>query len=205
MGDASLRLLFLLGVMEFFVLVPTLGTLFPIYAKDEFAAGPQGLGLMFTAIGIGGVTGGYLAGMLARRVRTGLLQAGAIVGCSLAIVGLALSPTFAVAFVAIVFAGMFEMLLGTANLAAMQMLAPEAMRGRITSLSQIYPAVISLGSLLVGPLADLAGARGASLAAAGICLSGTFALWTRSSRLRELSVSASAPVEKAVQKKDTTA
>jgi MFS family permease len=188
-ADSSMRVLFMLGVIEFFVLVPTLGTLFPIYAKDIFAAGPQGLGLMFTAIGIGGIIGGYLAGVLSRYHRTGLIQTVAIVCCSLSIIGLAASPNFAVAFVAIVFAGTFEMLLGASNLAALQMLAPEAMRGRITSLSQLYPAVISLGAFLIGPLADVAGARGASVIAAALCLVAIAALWAGSARLRELRMS----------------
>jgi MFS family permease len=188
-GEASMRLLLVLGVIEFFVLVPALGTLFPIYAKDVFGTGPQGLGLMFTGVGIGGVIGGYAAGVLARFSRTGLVQTLAILGCSLAIAALAVSPNFPVAFVAIVFAGAFEMLLGTANLAALQMLAPEAMRGRITSLSQIYPAVIALGAFLVGPLADAAGAPGASLICAAICMAATAGLWLRSPTLRELRVS----------------
>jgi MFS family permease len=189
LGDPSLRLLLVLGVIEFLVLVPTLGTLFPIYAKDVFASGPQGLGLMFTAVGIGGIVGGYSAGALSRFARTGIIQTCAILGCSLAIVGLALSPNFTVAFVAIMLAGAFEMLLGTANLAALQMLAPEVMRGRITSLSQIYPAVISAGGFFVGPLADVLGAPGTSLVCAGACMAGTLVLWIRSGTLRELTVS----------------
>src|SRR6185503_19300806 len=184
--DSGMRLLFVLGVMEFFVLVPTLGTLFPIYAKDIFNAGPEGLGLLFTGIGIGGIAGGWLAGALTRFPRTGLIQTVAILGCSFSIVALALSPTFSVAFISTVFAGAFEMLLGTSNMAALQMMAPEAMRGRISSLTQLYPAVISLGGVLIGPLADLTGARGASLIAALLCIAGTSALWIASPRLRVL-------------------
>ena len=104
--------------------------------------------------------------------------------------GIALSNNFGFAFVAIVLAGAFEMLLGASNLAALQMLAPEVMRGRITSLSQVYPAVISLGSFLVGPLADVTGAPGASMISAGVCLAGMLALWVGSPTLRELRVSA---------------
>ena len=43
-GDARMRMLVLLGVLPYFLLVPVWGTLFPIYAKDVFLAGPQGLG-----------------------------------------------------------------------------------------------------------------------------------------------------------------
>ena len=189
-GEPAMRMLLLLGVIEFFVLVPALGTLFPIYAKDVFSTGPQGLGLMFTAVGIGGVIGGYAAGVLSRYARTGALQALAIVGCSLAILGIAASPNFGVAFVAIMFAGAFEMMVGASNLAALQMLAPEHMRGRITSLSQIYPAVISLGGFYVGPLADLLGARGASIWTAATCIVVIMGIWRFSPTLRSLRIDA---------------
>ena len=47
--------------------MPMLGTLFPIYAKDVFAAGPQGLGILLTAVGVGGTLGGFIANALAPR------------------------------------------------------------------------------------------------------------------------------------------
>jgi MFS family permease len=188
-NDPSTRLLVLLGAIQFFILVPTLGTLFPIYAKDVFDAGPQGLGLLYTAIGIGGMCGGYLAGVLSRYDRMGLIQVAAILFFCVSVVGIAMSPTFPVAFVCAVFAGTAEMVQSTTNMATLQMSAPEAMRGRITSLIQLYPALISLGAFLIGPLADLAGARGASFIAAGVCTVVITALWVFSPRLRALRLS----------------
>ena len=38
-----------LGAAPYFLLVPVSGTLLPIYAKDVFAAGPTGLGMLLTA------------------------------------------------------------------------------------------------------------------------------------------------------------
>lgn len=194
--DPAMRLLILLGAIEFFVLVPTMGTLFPIYAKEVFKAGPEAVGLMFTAVGIGGVPGGYFAGVLSRFRRTGLVQTAAILFCSVSIFGLALSPTFWIGFVAIMFYGAFEMLLFTANVAALQMLSPEAMRGRISSLFQIYPALISLGAIIIGPLADVAGAPGASAISAGVGAILIGALWIGSPRLRSLSIHARAAEQK---------
>ena len=36
------------------------------------------------------------------------------------------------------------------------------MRGRISSLAMLYPAMISVGAFVAGPLSDLLGVRGAS-------------------------------------------
>ena len=49
------------------------------------------------------------------------------------------------------------MVLFTSNQATLQMCVPEAMRGRIASLLQLYPGFISLGVLFAGLLADVIG------------------------------------------------
>ncbi len=167
--DRTMRLLFILGALPFFLVVPTMGTLFPMYAKDVFAAGPSGLGLMYSAVGIGGITGGFVAGWLSRLDRTGWIQVGAVMAFCASIAGLGLSPTFAWALVACALSGMTEMIYSVTNMTMVQLAAPEEMRGRISSILQVYPALISIGAFLVGPLADLIGPRGTSLTTAGIC------------------------------------
>ncbi len=167
--DPTMRLLIILGSLPFFLVVPTMGTLFPIYAKDVFAEGPSGLGLMFSAVGIGGVTGGYLAGWLSRFDRTGWIQVGAVMAFCASIAGLGLAPGFNWALFACFLSGMTEMIYAVTNMTMVQMAAPEEMRGRITSVLQLYPAFISLGAVLVGPLADLMGAPATSITMAAIC------------------------------------
>ena len=78
-GDRAMRLLMALGALPYLLLIPVWSTLFPIYAKDEFLAGPQGLGLLMTAAGLGGTLGGFIANALARVERQALLQAAWIV------------------------------------------------------------------------------------------------------------------------------
>jgi MFS transporter, DHA1 family, staphyloferrin A biosynthesis exporter len=187
--DPTIRLLFLTGTSSFLLLVPATGTLFPIYAKDVYGTGPIGVGMMFTAIGVGGISGAYFAGVLARVDRQGLVQVAANLTFVVMMVGLALSPNFAMALVFCVFAGGAEMVLMTSNITMMQMAAPDAMRGRITSLALFYPAMISLGGLITGPLADVYGAAGATLIAAGACTLATLALFAGSARLRGLRLS----------------
>jgi len=186
--DPSTRVLVAVGALPYFLLVPVWGTLFPIYAKDVFAAGPQGLGMLLTAVGAGGTLGGLIANALSRVERQGLLQALWIGVMSAAIVGLSASPTLAIALGCSFIGGVAEMAHTASNLAMLQMSAPDAMRGRIVSLTMLYPALISIGALVAGPLSDLLGVRGASLALAATASAAVLALYISSSRLRELRV-----------------
>jgi len=65
-----------------------------------------------------------------------------------------------------VIGGAAEMAHTASNMAMLQLNAPEEMRGRISSLTMLYPAMISVGAFVAGPLSDLLGVRGASIALA---------------------------------------
>jgi MFS family permease len=185
-GDPRLRMLILLGALPYFLLVPVWGTLLPIYAKDIFLAGPQGLGILLTGVGIGGTLGGLAANALARAERQALIQAVWIVIMGAAILGLAASPTLAVAAGFSLLGGAAEMAHTASNMAMMQMNAPEEMRGRISSLTMLNPVMISLGAFVAGPISDLLGVRGASVALAATAIAAMVLLYFVSPRLREM-------------------
>ena len=185
-GDARMRMLLFLGALPYLLLVPVWSTLLPIYAKDVFVAGPQGLGLLLTGVGVGGTLGGLVANALARAERQALIQAVWIVVMGLSIVGLAASPSLVVAIVFGVLGGAAEMAHTASNMAMLQMNAPEEMRGRISSLTMLYPAMISTGAFLAGPLSDLLGVRGASVALAATAIAAMGVLYFASPRLREM-------------------
>lgn len=186
MRDPVMRMLLALGALPYLLLVPVWVTLFPIYAKDVFAAGPQGLGLLLTSVGLGGTLGGFIANALTRVERQGLLQAGWIVVMSCAILGIAASPTLIAAAICAFCGGIAEMALTASNMAAIQLSAPNAMRGRIASLMMLYPAMISIGSFLAGPLADALGPHGASAVLAGMAISLVGALYLLSPTIGEI-------------------
>jgi MFS family permease len=185
-ANAHMRMLIFLGALPYFLLVPVWGTLLPIYAKDVFAAGPQGLGILLTGVGVGGTLGGLAANALARAERQALIQAVWIVIMGIAIVGLAVSPSLPVALAFSVLGGAAEMAHTASNMAMLQMNAPEEMRGRISSLTMLYPAMISVGAFLAGPLSDLLGVRGASVALAATAIAAMVVLYLASPRLREM-------------------
>ena len=185
-GDAKMRMLVLLGALPYLLLVPVWGTLFPIYAKDVFGAGPQGLGMLLTAVGAGGTLGGLVANLLAGAERQALIQAAWVVVMAGAIAGVAASPSLVAAVAFSVVGGAAEMAHTASNMAMLQMNAPEGMRGRIASLTMLYPAMISVGAFVAGPLSDLLGVRGASVALAATATAAMGILYVASPRLREM-------------------
>jgi MFS family permease len=178
-----------IAAVQYFMLVPTFGTLFPVYAKDVFKVGPQGLGMMFTAIGAGGVMGGLTVQALMKLDRVGIIQVASLLVFSAAVVAIAFSPTLPVALAACVVAGAAEMITSTNNQTMMQLSAPPEMRGRVVALNQLNPALIAMGSLVIGPMGDLMGAPGAATAAAVVCAITAVVLLCLSTRLRELRLS----------------
>jgi MFS family permease len=185
-GDARMRMLVFLGALPYFLLVPVWGTLFPIYAKDAFLAGPEGLGMLLTAVGVGGTLGGVAANLLARAERQALIQAAWIVVMAAAILGVAASPSLTLALAFSLVGGAAEMAHTASNMAMLQMSAPAEMRGRISSLTMLYPAMISVGAFLAGPLSDLLGVRGASVALAATAIAAMVILYFASPRLRDM-------------------
>jgi len=185
-ADPRTRVLLVVGALPFFLLIPVFGTLYPIYAKDEFAAGPAGLGLLLTAVGVGGTLGGFVANALGRAERQGFIQSAWIVVMAGAIIGVAQSSSLAWAIAFSVIGGAAEMAHASSNMAMLQISAPEAMRGRISSLLMLNPAFISMGAFIAGPLSDALGPRGASLALAGTAILAVSALYISSPVLRTL-------------------
>ncbi len=187
--NRAVRLQLALGLIAFFLMAPAWNTVLPVFAKDVFNAGPQGLGIMLTAVGVGGTLGSIGASMLARANRQGWVQAGALLAMAGGLLGCAFSPSIAVAFVFLAISGGAEMVMVTSNQTMLQMCAPEEMRGRIAGLIQFYPAVISLGALMSGVLIDLAGARGATILIAVAAALFVIGMLAGSARLRGLSLS----------------
>lgn len=184
--DRRVRVLLMVGLLPFFLLIPVFGTLYPIYAKDEFAAGPTGLGLLLTAVGVGGTLGGFIAHALGRAERQGLIQTVWVIAMAAAIVGVAFSPSLVIAIVFSIIGGAAEMAHASSNMAMLQASAPEALRGRISALLMLNPAFISLGALVAGPLSDAVGVRSASILLATAAIAAVVILYAASPTLREL-------------------
>jgi MFS family permease len=156
-SNRTARVLLLIGITPFTLLVPVFGGLLPVYTKDVFHAGPEVLGMLLTSVGVGGVAGGWFASKFMHFPRQGVVQGCAVLAMCTGFLALSVAPTVTIACAALIGAGLAEMVLFTSNQATLQMCVPEAMRGRMASLLQLYPGFVSIGILFEGVLADWIG------------------------------------------------
>lgn len=187
--NPSVRVLMASGVIQYFFLIPAWATLLPVFAKNMWHVGPEGLGLLFTAVGLGGFLGGLLGAIASRFDRLGVVSLGALALFSASLFAVGLSPSLNAALPVVLLAGIGEMLNATANQTLVQLVAPDAMRGRVTSLVAVFPAFISLGAIPVGLLAEAFGPGRTAMVlgtTAGLICAG---FWIASRRLREMRVS----------------
>lgn len=187
--DPAARILFLLGLVPPLLLIPSFGALMPLFAVKVFMTGPEGLGLLLSAVGVGGILGGVIAASVSRYDRVGLLQILALLVFALALAAFALAPGMVTAVLFLVTAGTAEMVHASSNVTALQMSAPQEMRGRVASLLLLFPAFISVGAVTSGIGADLVGPRVLVflLAVTAACVAA--ATWSASSVMRNLRLS----------------
>jgi MFS family permease len=165
------RVILMLAAMSLFVI--PFSTLLPIYAKEIFHGNAATFGLIDSFIGLGAISGAlYLTGRNAstemerkRVLRTQTLIFG---------VGLILfsyTPWFGLAMVFAVIAGFGMMAQTTMTNTIIQTTVAPEMRGRVISFfAMSYFGMMPLGSLLIGGVSQIAGARPTMLGSGVIAL-----------------------------------
>lgn len=132
--------------------------LMPLMAVT-FATGAEGLGLLFTTVGLGAV-GGSLALLGARpgRHQGRLLLAGAGAS-SVLVVGFAAAPSYPAALVLLFLAAFANAVFLIGSMTVLQLRVPDALRGRVMGIHAITFSLIPLGGLLGGGVAAVTDVR----------------------------------------------
>ncbi len=140
----------------------------PAFSESALQMGPEGYGLLLTAVGVGAIVGAVVSGMRVVAADPRLSQAvlAAVTGVSLAV--FALSTWLPLSLFALIFVGLGSIgYLATAN-ATVQLAVPRSMIGRVMGLWVVVTAGSTpLGGIILGALAESFG-RGPTLAVAGI-------------------------------------
>lgn len=140
-------------IIPIFVVMP------PIFAKDLFQGGPQVLGYLLSAVGLGGILGGMLATAMKKVDQRGRLELAALALVGLSFVGFGLSPSLWTALVFLWLSGFFEMIFIINNQTLLQLSIPDELRGRVNGVLGLASGLIPLGSLVAGYGADTIGPR----------------------------------------------
>jgi len=145
--------------------------LFPLLNAEKFGGSARTLGLLTSALAVGGVLASALSGVITRRDRPGavLLMCGALWGTSLA--AIAVTDRLAGVLALIAVAGAADTWAVVSRGTVVQSSTPEAFRGRVAAVEHIVGAAgPQIGGLRAG-LVAAAGSGGVALVVGGVtCL-----------------------------------
>ena len=165
------RIILSLFLLDFGVtLVGFYRPILPIFAADVFKTGAAGLGVLYGAPSAGAILGSFAVLMVGDIERKGVMVviAALIFAASLALLGL--SQGFSMAVVATLILGFSDSLSVAIRRTVVQLLAPDGMLGRASSLITIFAqATNGLGAILAGAAAQWIGAPNALLLGSAVC------------------------------------
>ncbi|MGZ4664483.1 MAG: MFS transporter [Frankiaceae bacterium] len=140
----------------------------PLAAKQTFASGSEGYGVMTAAMGVGAVAGGLVTASIGR---TGLRPlVGSASAFGLVILAAALAPTLAVELVSLAFVGAGSIAFLAMGNSTLQLAAAPTMRGRVMALWAVaFLGSTPVGGPTVGYIAEHAGPRWALAVGALSC------------------------------------
>ena len=152
--------------------------LFPVLALDVFRVGPAGLGLLAAAPAAGALVGALLTGWVGRVRRTGRAVLWASAGWGLAITAFGLCTfNFPLALVFLAAAGAADVITAVLRSAIVQLLTPDELRGRVTSIQVlVVTGGPRLGDVEASAVASLAGAQLSVVSGGLLCLVGLAAI-----------------------------
>lgn len=163
-------------------------TLLPVFAKDVLMVGPQGLGLLYSAPSIGAVVTGLIMAWIGSVRRQGaiILLAVAIYGLCTAIFGI--STSFVLSCVMLAGLGAADTVSMVIRNTLRQTLTPDALRGRMVSVNQMFFAGgPQLGEIEAGVAAQLLGAAASVWTGGVACILAVVVIAARVPSLRHYS------------------
>ncbi|MEQ8221357.1 MAG: MFS transporter [Candidatus Eremiobacterota bacterium] len=163
--------LFLTGIISLTVM--PYGVIMPVFAKEIFHGGPQTLGFLMSASGLGAFAGALaIASKETSRGFEKLISTGAFIsGISLA--ALAFSSNFYISMVLIFLTGFGMIIFFTSSNTLVQTTAEEHMCGRVMSLyTMSFMGTMPLGSIFAGSLSQKIGVQYTVLIGGLSCLIG---------------------------------
>jgi predicted MFS family arabinose efflux permease len=167
------------GMLSLAVMTTVFGmqytNLLPAFARDVMGMGPDGLGLLMTAVGVGAIAGSIGVASLgaAKHRGTVLLLNAAVFGGAMVLVGLTRSLPMVMVLLAV--AGACQAVMMVLNQTIIQQIVPDHLRGRVMAAYMVTWGMMPLGTLPAGWIAELYGTDKSILIGGAICAAG--ALW----------------------------
>jgi MFS family permease len=134
-------------------------TLMPVFQKDVLNVGPEGLGLLLAAPGLGAILSGLMLATLANRIRhQGLLLLGSLILDGIMLNLFSRTTSFSLAILALIGVGACQIAYMATTNTLLQMIVPDALRGRVMSIYALDRGLMPVGALMAGVSAHWIGA-----------------------------------------------
>lgn len=145
--------------------------LLPVYAEEILDVGPEGYGLLRSAMAVGTFSMAVILMAVRPFVRPGQVLLVAVVFFGMATIIFGLSRSLPISLLALVIAGMADQVSMTTRSIILQMSTPEALRGRVSAVNFIFiGASNELGDAESGFLASFTSATFSVVAGGAVCL-----------------------------------
>ncbi len=145
--------------------------LLPVFAKDILHVGPEGLGIMRAAPGIGAVLTMLLMTRFSPVKQAWRNMLLAVLGFGIATFVFAISKNFTLSVVALFLTGAFDSISVVVRQTILNVLPPEEMRGRVTSINGLFVSCSNeLGAFESGVAAKLMGTVNSVIFGAGMTI-----------------------------------
>lgn len=186
------RVILILLILSFSTVIFAMPIRFimPIFAKDVFLVGADGLGMLMSAIGVGSLGGTLVIAFLGKVSRRGLALAAGGILSGLVLLSFAVTSYFAPALVGgmviLVFVGAIQAGRMTLTTSLMMEYTTQEYRGRVMSIFGLNMGLMPAGVLPITIAAERLGAPVALAIMAGILIVVATAILLASPRLRRL-------------------
>ncbi len=165
-GDAPVRVMLLFSLVPILLAMP-FQALLVVFTDDVWKVGDGGLGILQACAGLGGIIGSVLVAWRGETPQKLRMLMASVLGFGGTLFLFALSPWFILALPLVLVSDIFASTFNTVNNTIIQVLIPDAVRGRVNSLLMMTFGLTPLGTL---PVSAAAQAWGAPVAVAGASL-----------------------------------
>jgi hypothetical protein len=174
-GDGAVRSLLILAVVPMVFGFPY-ASLMPLFARDLLHLGPAGFGGLLAVAAAGALARSAWLSLPGRGRRAGPGLVGSTLAFGLGLLAFTVSPSAGVAAVALFLTGLAGQVYRTTSRVTLQSTVSDHLRGRILSIALMDRGFIPVGTVLLGTVADAAGAAWAGAVMGGGCLVVTLAV-----------------------------
>jgi MFS family permease len=159
--NETVRAALLISTLAALFIVP-FTTLLPVFARDILQVGASGQGLLLTGMGIGALGSAVMIAGFGDRMARGKIMLGgvALYGIGTALFGV--SPWFHFSMFLMIVIGFANVCSHALVQTVLQTYSPPEFRGRTIALFHMAQVVMTLGSVIIGALAAIAGAEWAT-------------------------------------------